>query len=207
MTYYTTVAGGPRDLRRAGPPEDDDVNRLQDLHQRAGRQHEERRSRCRARRSCATSCSKLKAEDRPADHPRDRRGALARRSVGERRVPRRARAAGIHRGPHQGDRAATRERAGHRPGIARGHRQGGVRRDGRARAGGWRPAGDATRSSATTKRTSRQGLVSINSPIARALIGIARATRSRSRRRAAARASKCSRVRLGDSRIRKKYLL
>ena len=56
----------------------------------------------------------LKSVKRPAVIDCDRRGARARRPEGERRVPRRARAAGLHRRPHQAARRRAVARAGHR---------------------------------------------------------------------------------------------
>ena len=114
---------------------------------------------------------RLKIGRAPCRDPGHRRGARAGRPVGERRVRGRQGQAGLHRRPHPGDRGQAGGRAGHRPGAR------------------WTPSGrvvfgatvdleDETSGAKVTyqivgddEADLKLGLISISSPIARALIG------------------------------------
>ena len=126
------------------------------------------------------------AEDRRASrrHPGDRRGALARRPLRERRLRCREGAAGLHRGPHRRARGEARQRAGDRS---------------RGSSTPTAASCSARRSSSRTRDSGervtyqivgddeadiKHGKISVSSPIARALIGSARATPPTWRRRA-----------------------
>ena len=97
---------------------------------------------------------RLKTIERPANSAGDRRGARARRPLGERRVPCRARARRLHRRAHLRARGQARQRAGDRPEAGRCRRPLRVRRHRRPR--GRAPARSRPgRSSARTRPTSR----------------------------------------------------
>ena len=111
----------------------------------------------------------LKSEERPCHHPADRRGADPWRSIGERRIPCRARTPVLHRGPHRragGDRLGGRGDRPVRP--VRQPRE--VRRP--CAAGG---RGDREGIDLPDRRRARGGhqggRLSISSPLAKALIG------------------------------------
>ena len=127
--------------------------------------------RCKGAQRLRAELEELKSVKRPAVIHGDRRGARARRPQGERRVPRRARAAGLHRRPHQAARGRAVARAGHR----RDHAQ--------RRLARWCSAPPSTLADVETDEEKtyqivgdleadiKQGLIAISSPVARALIG------------------------------------
>ena len=123
VTYYTTLAGArwrPA-TRHASSSRSVEAYRLQDLHAAtAPSAHRVDMTQDPDDRCAAPSALRDElqaAEDRraPERHQGDRRGARARRPVRERRVPRRARAAGLHRRPHHArSRRSSRNARGHR---------------------------------------------------------------------------------------------
>ena len=170
VTYSTTIAGAKAllhslDYRDSGP-----VWSLQELHKELEARHESAIDR-EGRPAPARGTGRTEVGEAAGGDRRDRRGARARRSQGERRVPRRARPAELHRRPHQA--------AGSRAVATR-------------RSSTWRRSTPARRSCSArpstlptprpTKRRRyqivgdleadiKQGLIAISSPVARALIG------------------------------------
>ena len=113
---------------------------------------------------------RLKTVDRPGDHPGDRRGALARRHLRERRLRRGEGAAGLHRGPHRDGRGEARQRAGDRSAS--------LDAGGRVVFGATVELADADTDERAVyqivgddEADIKHGKISVSSPIARALIG------------------------------------
>ena len=151
VTYYTTAGGRAGDLRGDRPP--------------AGGRGQSPAGSSQGSlgmtRKPLTSKGAERLQDRAqasqdrraaAHHPGDRRGARARRPERERRVSRRARAAGFLRGPHQGARARALALPDHRRLAPAEDRQGRLRRHRLARSRG-RAKRSCSRSSAKPRPT------------------------------------------------------
>ena len=143
VTYYTTLAAALATCEALDSLDEVGVNRLQDLHgrpRRRSRAHETLSDDRPRRRAAARGAQEAEVRGPSERDQGDRRGAQPRRSVRERRVPRGARAAGLHRGADQRDRGQALDRRRHRRDPADAGRQGGVRRDRRTGGRGRRQA-------------------------------------------------------------------
>ena len=100
VTYYTTLAGALATCEAHRPPAG---SRGQPPPGSSQGSSDMRRKplTLKGRRKAARRAAPAQDRGPAARHPGDRRGARARRPERERRVPRGARAAGLHRGPHQ----------------------------------------------------------------------------------------------------------
>ena len=182
VTYYTTLAAALATCEALEHIDEVEVNRLADLHQEIARRMKRTPMTLRGAEALRAELKRLKSEDRPERHQGHRRGARPRGPVGERRIPCGARAAGIHRGPHPGDRGEAVDRRDHRS------------RDAAQESAGWCSARWWSSRIRTAARASsyqivgedeadlKAGRISVTSPIARALVGeVARANRGRGR--------------------------
>jgi hypothetical protein len=151
----------------AGIPRHGPVLALQELHKelRVSSTHHREGRAAPARRAGRTEVGQAAGSDR-----RDRRGARARRPQGKRRVPRRPRAAGLHRRPHQaagGENCRTRRSStspSSTPAQGRVRRHGDLADVDTDEQKRYQIVGDL-------EADIKQGLIAISSPVARAMIG------------------------------------
>ncbi len=98
VTYSTTIPGARALIQSIDSRNHPRVWSLQELHKESARMIAPLTTT--GARRLRDELEHLKSREAARGHPRHRRGARARRSEGERRIPRGARAAGLHRRPH-----------------------------------------------------------------------------------------------------------